>query len=235
MWKSSPRCVSDAAVRELQPFTLSDKPNTDFDFCELMWTETKETRIKAFESNFVQGVRRGRLHPTSFGAYMVQDSVYCQRVADSLEVAAEGEKCGPLKRFLEERKSSYERYYEDLFKLWHIRDGKAIGLGPECQFYVDTVAGVADKDDAHYMLVALIPCGRLWPWLGQKLNEAEHCFGAYTDWVNSNLNPNSKGYKTLQDMVNAAVSGRKIDKKKAMDIYSKCMNGEAGFFGSVPI
>ncbi|CAC5425770.1 unnamed protein product [Mytilus coruscus] len=200
-----------------------------------MWKETEKTRMEAFTSNFVQGVKDGILHPTSFGAYMVQDSVYCQRVTDSLKVAAEREKCGPLKRFLEQQKNDYEEYYEDLFKNWHIRDGKAIGLGKECQEYVDTVAGVADKDDAHYMLVALIPCGRLWPWIGQKLKEANHCFGAYTDWVNTNFKPTSEGYKKLEVLVNAALAKKKIEKQKALNIYSKCMNGEADFFGSVPI
>lgn len=44
------------------------------------------------------------------GAYMVQDSVYCQRVADSLEVAAEREKYDPLKSFLGQLQNEYEGY-----------------------------------------------------------------------------------------------------------------------------
>lgn len=63
----------------------------------------------------------------------------------------------------------------DLFEKWHINDGKAIGLGEACQEYVKTVAEVAEKDDAYYMLVALIPCGRLWSWIGQKFKEECVC------------------------------------------------------------
>lgn len=67
MWKASPRCVSDAAVSKLQQCTLSDKPCDDYDFCEWLWTETKDTRTIALNTNFVQGVKDGMLHPTSFG------------------------------------------------------------------------------------------------------------------------------------------------------------------------
>ncbi|VDI32425.1 Hypothetical predicted protein [Mytilus galloprovincialis] len=216
MWKASPRCVSDAAVSNLQQCTLSDKPCDDYDFCEWLWTETKDTRTIALNTNFVQGVKDGMLHPTSF-------------------VAAKRAEMCPLKIFLDHESSSYKSYYEDLFDKWHIRDGKAIELGKECQEYVDTVADVASKDDAYYMLVALIPCARLWPWLGQQLTAAKDNFGAYTDWVNSNFDPSSKGYKKLEVRVNAAFSNKQIDRNKALNIYSKCMTGEAGFFGSVPI
>ncbi|XP_052075267.1 uncharacterized protein LOC127712709 isoform X1 [Mytilus californianus] len=235
MWKASPRCVSGAAVSKLLQCTLSDKPCNDYDFCERLWTETKDTRMKALNTNFVQGVKGGMLHPTSFGAYTVQDAVYCQKAQESLSVAAKREEMGPLKIFLEHESTDYKSYYEDLFDKWHIRDGEAIYLGKECQEYVDTVADVASKDDAYYMLVALIPCARLWPWLGQQLTAAKDDFGAYTDWVNSNFNPSSEGYKKLEVRVNAAFSKQEIDEKKALSIYSKCMNGEAGFFGSVPI
>ncbi|CAG2188435.1 unnamed protein product [Mytilus edulis] len=155
--------------------------------------------MNAFRSNFVQGVKNGILHPTSFGAYMVQDSVYCQRVADALEVAAEREKYDPLKSFLGQLQNEYEGYYMDLFEKWHINDGKAIGLGEACQEYVKTVAEVAEKDDAYYMLVALIPC---------------HCAGAYTDWINSNFVSTSEEYRKLENLVNAALAEKKIKKEK---------------------
>ncbi|XP_052074199.1 uncharacterized protein LOC127712047 [Mytilus californianus] len=172
----------------------------------------------------------------------MQDAVCCLKAHEPLSVAAKRAEMSPLKIFLEHESSDYKSYYEDLFDKWHIRDGEAIYLGKECQEYVDTVADVASKDDAYYMLVALIPCARLWPWLGQQLTAAKVCkivinddFGAYTDWVNSNFNPSSEGYKKLEVRVNAAFSKQEIDEKKALSIYSKCMNGEAGFFGSVPI
>ncbi|VDI44500.1 Hypothetical predicted protein [Mytilus galloprovincialis] len=62
-----------------------------------------------------------------------------------------------------------------------------------------------------------------------------HDFGAYADWVNANFDPSYEGYKKLEVRLNAAFSKQEIDEKKALGIYSKCMNGEANLFGSVPI
>ena len=56
-----------------------------------------------------------------------------------------------------------------MFEEWHIGDSKGIELGSGCQNYVNNLKDVANKKDPIYLVVAMIPCVKLWPWLGEQI------------------------------------------------------------------
>ena len=52
---------------------------------------------------------------------------------------------------------------------WHIVDPSGIKLGAACENYVNHERNVATTMDPIYLVVAMIPCVKLWPWLGQQI------------------------------------------------------------------
>ncbi|OWF39042.1 uncharacterized protein LOC110465552 [Mizuhopecten yessoensis] len=198
---------------------------------QYLWEQTESTRQKALATYFVQGVGKGNLNPTAFGGFMVQDSVYCYKAKGSIDVAASRAQEGDLKAYLQKESGSYESYYQDLFTKWHIKDATGIDLDPACQSYAEYEHLVASTKDTIYMIVAMIPCMKLWPWLGQQLQTFNH--GVYTDWYNANFDPTYDGYKQLDEFVDTA--GTTIDKETALKVYSRCMEGEYEFFNSAQL
>ena len=61
------------------------------------------------------------------------------------------------------------RYTKKMFDQWHIAYGPAIKLGSACEKYNNDIRNVAITMDPIYLVAALIPCAKLWPWLGQQL------------------------------------------------------------------
>lgn len=60
-----------------------------------------------------------------------------------------------------------------MFNTWHIEDPNGIILGPACANYVNHLYDVANNTDPIYMVVALTPCAKLWPWLGGQINATQ--------------------------------------------------------------
>lgn len=73
----------------------------------------------------------------------------------------------------------------------------------------------------------MIPCNRLWPWLGKEMRKTSTSFGVYQAWIDENF---TAGSNTLEDFVNARADT--IDWEVAMDVYKKSMEGEYEFFNS---
>jgi len=63
----------------------------------------------------------------------------------------------------------FTRYTKALFDEWHIADASGIELGAACENYVNHERNVATTMDPIYLVVAMIPCAKLWPWLGQQI------------------------------------------------------------------
>eukprot|EP00794_Sanderia_malayensis_P012376 gene12376-13649_t len=87
---------------------------------------------------------------------------------------------------------------------------------------------VAESMDPTYSFEAMIPCSRLWPWLGKKLKVPPMQFGVYKEWIDENLT--GTGYKLLEKFVQDHSAN--VDEKKAFDVYQKSMKYEFEFFNS---
>ncbi|XP_045192636.1 uncharacterized protein LOC123548980 [Mercenaria mercenaria] len=201
---------------------------------EFLWQKTVQQHQAALTSSFIQGLVNISLDPTSFGAYMVQDPLYCYIVNKVLDFAATRVKNNPeLKEFFEARSSSCEMYYKALLKEWHISNVTGISAGTAIVGYLKHLYIVPYKLDPIYVVVALIPRARLWPWLGGQIDAETRNFGVYSKWVTENLNPGSRGYEKYEAVINNAAEQGLIDSQKALQVYTRSMQGEVDFFSSV--
>ncbi|XP_045193184.2 uncharacterized protein LOC123549293 [Mercenaria mercenaria] len=200
---------------------------------DYLWEQTANYHQKALVSNYIQGIKNVSLDPTEFGAYNIQDAVYVYWFKESIDIAANRTTDTALKQFLLNKSKSHDLEYKKAFKAWHIKDTDGIQLGSACQNYVNHLMNVAKTMDGNYLVTALIPCARLWPWLGQKIGADSGKFGIYNKWVQENLDPNYTGYTKYEKVINDAFTKGTITKEKALQVYGESMMGEVAFFNSV--
>ncbi|XP_033751089.1 aminopyrimidine aminohydrolase-like [Pecten maximus] len=197
-----------------------------------LWESTKGIRDMAINTDFVQGIKNGKLDPEKFGVFCVEDSIYLYKQQHNIKVATEKAKPYPDQyTYLHKRIDSYKTLYEAEFKKWHVGKPEGISLGKDLKEYMDYEEDVALNRQSIYFLVALIPCLKLWPWLGQQIKDGNH--GIYNDWAKANLDPDYVGFKTVDALIDEADEKGGIQEDEAMKIYTKCMEGEYKFFNSI--
>ena len=199
-----------------------------------LWEQTKEIRQQALNANLIYGMKEKCLDPSEFGGYMVDDTVYCYEGSKSLKIA--GQRSGDnvtLQNFLELESLSWFGYWEWLNEIWHIDNPEGVRLGEEASAYMNHIRNVAENEMPVYTILALTPCARLWPWLGQQLGSGTNNFGLYTSWVETNLVPGSTGYMEYQEHVQWAYEEGLVTVERALEIYTTSMQFEVEFFNSV--
>ncbi|WAR02170.1 hypothetical protein MAR_008728 [Mya arenaria] len=194
---------------------------------EYLWQQTQQHHNQALQSGFVQGIRNASLNPEGFGGYMLQDSVFCYKASNNIAIAESNATDPFIKHFLE------KRYYHALFNTWHIEDASGIKLGQACAAYIAHEHNVAMNLNSVYFVVALIPCAKLWPWIGQQIAADTGNFGVYTKWVQENFSPDSSGVTKYETLINNAEAQGVINRNEALEIYRTSMMGEVNFFGSI--
>jgi thiaminase (transcriptional activator TenA) len=150
---------------------------------------------KALDTKFMQGIKSGTLDPNVYGQYVVQDCAYCYYGADDWANAAaralksdQDESHGAV-LFALDRFSSYKNYNEVFLPQWHIKDATALGLTATASKYIAFEKEVAEKRDIIFMVLAMLPCDKLWGWLANQLQQQSYKAGLYKSWIDENAGP----------------------------------------------
>ncbi|XP_052248469.1 uncharacterized protein LOC127856365 [Dreissena polymorpha] len=199
---------------------------------EYLWAQTASDRNAALNSAFVQGLKNATLDPEAFGNYMIQDSLFCYAVKNIIDIALKNATDPAVWKFLNATGASYESYYQSMFETWSIANASGVKSGPALSRYLNHELNVATTMDSIYVVVTLIPCAKLWPWLGEQLNVNSSSFGVYDSWVKTNFGYSSE-YKTYETLINNAETWGHIDRHRALEAYRGSMSGEADFFNTI--
>ncbi|XP_052800069.1 uncharacterized protein LOC128231370 [Mya arenaria] len=206
---------------------------TEILLSEYLWQQTQQYHIQALQSGFVHGIRSASLDPEGFGGFMLQDSVFCYEASNNIAIAESNATDPFIKQFLQEKFQAYQDYYQALIHTWHIENVSGIKLGQACSAYIAHEHDVAMNYNSVYFVVALIPCAKLWPWIGQQIAADTGNFGVYTKWVQENFSPDSSGVTKYETLINNAEAQGVINRNEALEIYTKSMIGEVNFFSSI--
>ncbi|KAL5259968.1 hypothetical protein ACHWQZ_G010176 [Mnemiopsis leidyi] len=201
---------------------------------DYLWQKTVEYQNQSLHSNFISGLVAQCLDPSQFGGYLVDDAVYCYEVSQSLKVAAgRSNDDKDLQKFLESSATNWFEYWKEMKEIWHIENRGGVRLGDAASKYVNHIQDVAESEIPVYTIIALIPCAKLWPWLGQKIGSGTNNFGIFSSWVKANLIPESVGYQKYEEFVQRAYEAGKVTADKALDIFKASIKHEVDFFNSV--
>ena len=201
---------------------------------DYLWEETTAFRNQALDSTYINGIRDICLDPSDFGGHMVDDTVYLKEGSVSFKKAADRSNDSlEVQNFLTSEATKWEEYWVYLADVWHIKNVGGIKLGEAASNYINYIRKVAEEEDPVYTVLALTPCAKLWPWLGQQIGSDTKNFGVYTTWVKENLNSTSTGYKEFEEIVQVAYDNDIVTIEKAKLIFSESMENEVQFFNSV--
>ena len=201
---------------------------------DYLWEQTVEYQQQALNSNLLYGMKEKCLDPSEFGVYMVDDTVVCYEGSVSLKKSGDrSNDNATLKEYMESKADSWEGYWDYLKNIWHVENAGGIKMGEAAQTYVDHIRNVSENESPVYTILALTPCAKLWPWLGQQIGSGSKDFGVYTSWVEENLVPTSTGYKEYQDHVEWAYEAGVVTAEKALEVFTASIQSEVDFFNSV--
>jgi thiaminase/transcriptional activator TenA len=195
-----------------------------------LWDSSTSLAQDALNTLYIQGIAHGTLDPNNYGQYSVQDAVYCSNAIESYNTAIGKAADGTIRAFLTARRDGYIKYKDNIFSQWHIGQPSAINPSPApaAKQYMAFESMVALRLPPLYLVIAMIPCERLWSWLANQVKPGPSSGNLYNFWINGNLN--DSGAQKLETFINQHVNN--IDAKLALGVYQGCMTGEGDFFRS---
>jgi thiaminase len=193
----------------------------------------------ALKCQFIQGIKSGKLDPVKYAGYFIQDAVYCVKAVDGYQNALRrtlfmlkflSNQIPPkTDDFIGERLKKYQDYAGPILEEWHIADCNAVKLGKAADDYIKFEADIMiTTANPLYLLVASLPCLRLWYWLATTLKPEMSEDNLYYSWVTEN-----SSHRSL-DLVESFINNNAsyIDLELAAIIYQNAMMGECNFFRS---
>ena len=228
----SPR-KTNLAHPKLQPLVSDTNPPAEDSLAWKLWLNASDIASEALNSDFVQGIKKGDLSPDKYGHYTIQDAAYCQHGQEDYQTAENraleaGETT--LAAFAEARYTGYASYTKTVLDSWHLTNVDSLTPGPAAQTYIDFEHDTAAKLEPIYLIIAMLPCDQLWPWLANEIADGNKPGNVYDFWITENSSWHS-AYR-LDNFINAwfAEHPDQYDDATANWVMQSCMMGETNFF-----
>jgi thiaminase/transcriptional activator TenA len=152
---------------------------------ETLWAENQNLAIASLNSSFVQGIADGTLPKAAFSYYVGQDAFFLEAFARAYSIAAA--KAPDWQSFqifhtlaggvLEEL--NLHQTYADA---WDV-DLKSVIPGAATRRYTDFLLATAWSQDVGVTTCAMLPCMKLYAFLGQSLANDGIPAHDYADWI----------------------------------------------------
>lgn len=194
-----------------------------------LWEAEQELAIASLNHPFVQGIGNGTLPKSKFAYYVGQDAFFLEAFARAYSIAAA--KAPDWQGFevfhqladgvLEELKLHYSYAAQ-----WSV-DLDQVEAGTATRRYTDFLLATAWSCDVGVTTCAMLPCMRLYAFLGRSLAQTKPPVHDYTDWIQTY---SSEDFATL-----AAQLGELADRyaqlnAKSQSVYRYAMQCELDFF-----
>lgn len=152
---------------------------------ESLWRENQDLAIACLENPFVQGIADGTLPKAKFSYYVGQDAFFLEAFARAYSIAAakapdwQGfnvfhDLAGGVLQELNLHQSYASQWGVDL---------KAVEPGAATRRYTDFLLATAWSQDVGVTTAAMLPCMRLYAFLGQTLAQNGIPEHTYSDWI----------------------------------------------------
>lgn len=198
-----------------------------------LWLNAADIAQEALQSDFIQGIKAGDLCPDQYGHYTIQDVAYCQQAIAEYQAAEDRAANEPvLAAFAEARRKSYASYAAAVLKSWHLTNIGSLSPGPAAQAYIDFEHQTAESLDPIYLIIAMLPCDQLWPWLANEIADGNRDGNVYDFWITENNGWH--GAYRLDNFINSwfAKHPEQYREATANWVMQSCVMGETNFFRS---
>lgn len=200
---------------------------------EQLWKENQDLALMSLHNPFVQGLGDGTLDPEAFKTYLAQDTLYLNGYIRALsycisksDVTATGGELLTLLTGVEEELKSCHKHY--------IENPDASGPEAACRKYVDFLLAVGRADlGPSVVIAAVIPCARLYAWLGRELTAGREVpeTHPFRRWLLSYADePINTSTRVLESLLDKHI--RPGEFKEVAQAYRRAMELEYDFFDS---
>lgn len=150
-----------------------------------LWQENQDLAIGCLENAFVQGIGDGTLPKAKFAYYVGQDAFFLEAFARAYSIAAA--KAPDWNGFgtfhnLAEGVLQELKLHEGYAAQWEV-NLQAVEPGAATRRYTDFLLATAWSQDVGITTAAMLPCMKLYAFLGKTLAQAGLPNHAYTDWI----------------------------------------------------
>ncbi|WAL60178.1 TenA family protein [Thermocoleostomius sinensis] len=152
---------------------------------ESLWQANQDLAIACLENPFVQGLATGSLPQYKFAYYVGQDAFFLEAFARAYSIAAA--KAPDWQGFgtfhaLASGVLQELQLHQSYASNWAV-DWQSVEPGTATRRYTDFLLATAWSQDVGTTTAAMLPCMKLYAFLGQRLAQngiPEHC---YADWI----------------------------------------------------
>ncbi|GAB4380549.1 MAG: thiaminase II [Elainellaceae cyanobacterium] len=150
-----------------------------------LWQANQDLAIACLNNSFVQGIGNGTLSKSRFAYYVGQDAFFLEAFARAYSIAAA--KVSDWQGFNTFHNLAGGVLHElNLHKAyaaqWQV-NLRSIEPGAATRHYTDFLLATAWSQDVGVTAAAMLPCMRLYAFLGQKLAQDGIPEHAYSDWI----------------------------------------------------
>ncbi len=195
-----------------------------------LWEENADLARAALEHRFVRGLADGTLPLENFQEYVAQDAFFLEGFARAYALALarspdrEGmvEFAGLLAGVLEELK-----LHQSYAARWNVELG-GVMPGEATLAYTNFLLATAALESVGETCAAMIPCMRLYAFLGQELAaEGADKSNPYAEWIKTYADPE---FEALAARLEGLLDGYAADNSAVRATYRRAMTLELAFF-----
>jgi thiaminase/transcriptional activator TenA len=205
---------------------VKDYPYPDPDsLAGQIWGSGADIRQQALNTDFIQGIKNGTLNPDDYMTYNIQDWAYLTHEIDDLATAV-NKSSGDIQIALKDRYDSYVSYSQEEFQQYNVLEGAinaVVDVKDAFGSYINFTQTIVANYPPQYVLVSVLPCEQLWPWLGQAINGSAVTPNAYSGWITGNAD-SGHGAFLIENFINNHTD--LFDKNLSIEIFRQGMNEE---------
>lgn len=152
---------------------------------EELWQTNQDLAIASLNTAFVKGIADGTLAREKFSYYVGQDAFFLEAFARAYSIAAA--KAPDWQGFttfhqLAEGVLQELQLHQSFAARWGV-SLQEVAPGQATRRYTDFLLAIAWGQDVGMTTVAMLPCMRLYAFLGQTLAQPTIPNHSYTDWI----------------------------------------------------
>ena len=197
-----------------------------------LWTQNIEIATSCLATPFVKRIQNGDLPLQNFQNYIAQDAEFLEAFARAYGLAiakSNDRKSLTILSNLLVGVINEVKLHDSYATRWEVNLEKII-IHPATKNYTDFLYEVSNSNSMCAIISAMIPCMRLYAWLGMKLKEIKLCeSNKYNEWIQTY---SSVEFRELVSTIEALLNiyFKKEEVKEIHYLYSRAMHLELSFF-----
>jgi thiaminase/transcriptional activator TenA len=196
---------------------------------ETLWQDNQDLAIAALHNPFVQGIANGSLPTSKFAYYVGQDAFFLDAFARAYSVAAaKAPDWQGFNAFHELAGGVLQelKLHQGYATEWQV-NLQAVTPGAATRRYTDFLLATAWSQDLGAIATAMLPCMKLYAFLGQAIAQKGIPDHAYAKWIQTY---SSAEFEPLADQLAALANQYATLTEPVRSTYRYAMQCEVDFF-----